>query len=296
MKTILLFFALLASVTASATVTVTPISTDNANKKVTFKVEWTGSPANNRVWVWVDLCPVEGVTPGTFAPAAVTAASVTGSYYTDLNGRGFYIYASPATVTATLSITAPDGFNWCAHGSDFPPNAVESGGVYTLKGTPPFIVTTASGNVQVPGYTFAGGDILELTDATGCPGVFCGKNGDPSDPTDCWLPGREPIVPIPCPSDDCEYAECTCDTQWNNAMMRYGNRIIVLVRNREVFYPEWILDESKATKSYTTSTYTKNPVANALICLGKMNAAVKDVKYVWWRTEDAYTAHCYYGF
>ncbi|MDR1405766.1 MAG: hypothetical protein LBI89_01000, partial [Prevotellaceae bacterium] len=111
MKTILFFFALLASVTASATVTVTPISMDNANKKVTFKVEWTGDAANNRVWVFIDLCPMDGVSPGTYGPAAVTAASVTGSYYTDLNGRGFYIYASPATITATLSIIAPDGFN-----------------------------------------------------------------------------------------------------------------------------------------------------------------------------------------
>jgi hypothetical protein len=189
MKTILFFFALLAGVTASATVTVTPISTDNANKKVTFKVEWTGSPANNRVWVWVDLCPIEGVTPGTFAPAAVTAASVVGSYYTDLNGRGFYIYG-PATVTATLSIAAPGGFNWCVYGSDFPPNAIDNGsGVYTLKGTPPFIITTASGNVQLTGYTFAGGENLELTDATGCPGVFCGRNGEAPGLLNCCVSG-----------------------------------------------------------------------------------------------------------
>jgi hypothetical protein len=115
---------------------------------------------------------------------------VVGSYYTDLNGRGFYIYTSPATVTATLSIAAPDGFNWCAHGSDFPPNAIDNGsGLYTLKGTPPFIITTASGNVQVPGYTFAGGEILELTDATGCPGVFCGKDGEAPGLLNCCATG-----------------------------------------------------------------------------------------------------------
>jgi hypothetical protein len=115
---------------------------------------------------------------------------VVGSYYTDLNGRGFYIYTSPATVTATLSIAAPDGFNWCAHGSDFPPNAIDDGnGGYTLRGSPPFIITTASGNVQVDGYTFAGGEILELTDATGCPGVFCGRNGEAPGLLSCCATG-----------------------------------------------------------------------------------------------------------
>ncbi|MDR2359604.1 MAG: hypothetical protein LBD87_07405, partial [Prevotellaceae bacterium] len=61
MKKLSFLSAMLASVAASATVTVTPLSTDYAAKKVTFSVSWTNSPTapyNNRVWVWVDLCPV----------------------------------------------------------------------------------------------------------------------------------------------------------------------------------------------------------------------------------------------
>ena len=69
MKTKLFFFAMLASVAASATVKVTPMSTDYAAQKVTFKVEWTNSPSapyNNCVWVWIDFCPINGTTPGRF--------------------------------------------------------------------------------------------------------------------------------------------------------------------------------------------------------------------------------------
>jgi hypothetical protein len=66
MKKFSFLFAMLTSVAASATVTVTPLSTDYAAKKVTFKVEWTNTPTapyNNRVWIWIDFCPVNGVTP-----------------------------------------------------------------------------------------------------------------------------------------------------------------------------------------------------------------------------------------
>ena len=80
MKTILFFLAILASVVASATVKVTPISTDYASQKVTFKVEWTNSPNapyNNRVLVWIDFCPITGTTPGGFSPATITGATIT---------------------------------------------------------------------------------------------------------------------------------------------------------------------------------------------------------------------------
>jgi hypothetical protein len=73
MKKLFFFFIMLVSITASAVVKVTPLSVDYANKQVTFEVEWSGTPtpANNRIWVWVDLCPVSGTSPGTFAKADI---------------------------------------------------------------------------------------------------------------------------------------------------------------------------------------------------------------------------------
>ncbi|MDR0693785.1 MAG: hypothetical protein LBF81_00600, partial [Prevotellaceae bacterium] len=75
MRTKSFFFAMLVSVAASATVTVTPVSTDYAAKKVTFKVAWTNSPSapyNNRVWIWIDFCPVKGVISQGFSTATIS--------------------------------------------------------------------------------------------------------------------------------------------------------------------------------------------------------------------------------
>jgi hypothetical protein len=180
MKKIFFLFATLASITASATVTVTPLGVNYNTKTVTFRVSWTGSAANNRVWVWVDLCPVSGTSPGTFAQAVISNPSaVSGSIATvSGNTRGFYVTTNPSTVTAVLS-NASGKFNWCAYGSDFPPNAKDnSSGGYDLKGSPPFIITTSSGTVQENSKSFSGGVITALTDATGCPGVWCGRNGE----------------------------------------------------------------------------------------------------------------------
>ena len=179
MRTKFFFFAMLASVAANATVKVTPISTDYSAQKVTFKVEWTNSPSapyNNRVWVWIDFCPISGVTPGGFAPATVTGATITsGSGSTStLNGRGFFITGSTTnsgtTVTATLNPVPSGKFNWCVYGSDYPPNAIINGSSYTLKGTPPFIVNGTNLGAGVTSYS--GGCITSITDATGCPGLF----------------------------------------------------------------------------------------------------------------------------
>ncbi|MDR3132625.1 MAG: hypothetical protein LBU42_01205, partial [Prevotellaceae bacterium] len=67
MKKISFLLAMLASVAASAIVTVTPISTNyTVPPTVTFKVEWTNTPTapyNSRVWVWVDFCSITGTTP-----------------------------------------------------------------------------------------------------------------------------------------------------------------------------------------------------------------------------------------
>jgi hypothetical protein len=163
---------------AYASVTVTPLNTDFTAQKVTFKVEYSAA-ANNRAWIWIDLCPVSGVTPSTFQTAVISAVSVTGGSVdaASLNGRGFYVTTNPATVTATLSNVAGK-FNWCAHGSDYPPNAVENGSSYILKGSPPFILTTSSGTVEVNARNYSGSTITALTDATGCPGVLCSKNNE----------------------------------------------------------------------------------------------------------------------
>ncbi|MDR2358361.1 MAG: hypothetical protein LBD87_00990, partial [Prevotellaceae bacterium] len=76
MKKIFFLFAMLVSVAASAAVTVTPISTDYAAKKVTFSVSWTNTPTapyNNRVWIWIDFCPVSGTTPAnSFSTATIS--------------------------------------------------------------------------------------------------------------------------------------------------------------------------------------------------------------------------------
>jgi hypothetical protein len=171
-----------------AAVTVTPLSADYGTKTVTFRVAWSGSAANDRVWVWVDLCPVTGTSPGTFAKAVISSpTAITGSISTVAgNTRGFYVTTSPSTVTATLS-NATGKFNWCAYGSDYPPNAKDNGsGGYDLKGSPPFII---NGTVEVNTNTYSGGTITVLTDATGCPGALCGKNGQAPGLLNCCATG-----------------------------------------------------------------------------------------------------------
>jgi hypothetical protein len=178
MKKTFFFLTMLISVATSATVTVTPLNTDYAAQKVTFKVAWTNSPSaprNNRVWIWIDFCPVTGTqSAATFSPATITNPAKTGGNGTisGLNGRGFFIEHAATnagtTVTATLS-NAVGKFNWCAYGSDVPPTAViNAAGGYTLKGTPPFTVngTTLGDGVKTFG---AGTCITSITDLTGNP-------------------------------------------------------------------------------------------------------------------------------
>jgi hypothetical protein len=181
-KIIFLFFLPLWGLggfdSALASVTVTPLGVNYNARTVTFRVEYAAA-ANNRSWVWIDLCPVPDVTPGAFQKAIISAVSVSGGSWdnTSLNGRGFYVTTTPSTVTATLS-NAVGKFNWCAYGSDYPPNAVENGSSYTLKGSPPFILTPTSGTVEVNERTYSGSTITALTDATGCPGVLCSKHNE----------------------------------------------------------------------------------------------------------------------
>jgi hypothetical protein len=205
MKKIFFLFALLASSVASAAVTVTPLSVDYATKKVTFRVSWTGSAANNRVWVWVDLCPVAGTTAGTFAKAELSSPSaITGGISTVTgNTRGFYVTTNPSTVTATLD-NATGKFNWCAYGSDFPLNARDNGsGGYNLKGSPPFII---NGTIEWSATTYSGGVITALTDATGCPGALCGKDGETEGLLHCCVNGTNNCSGI---------CKLTCEATWN---------------------------------------------------------------------------------
>ena len=191
MKKLLFLFALFANIAASAAVTVTPLNVNYGTKTVTFKVAWTGTAANNRVWVWVDLCPVAGTSPGTFAKAEISGAAATAGNILTVSGntRGFYVTTNPSTVTAVLS-NATGQFNWCAYGSDYPPNAIDnSSGSYALRGSPPFIVTTSAGTTAVNTTTYSGGTITALTDVTGCPGVLCGKNGESAGLLGCCVTG-----------------------------------------------------------------------------------------------------------
>jgi hypothetical protein len=182
MKRFSFLFIMLASITAGAAVKITPLGTNYSAvlPTVTFKVEWTTTPYNNRVWVWIDFCPVTGTTPATsFSTATISNPQKTGGNgtITETTARGFFIeYGATnagTTVTATLS-NAPSGkFNWCVYGSDYPPNAAITTTGYQLKGSPPFTITYNNGNSTVTyDKTFDLGCINTLTDATGCPGLI----------------------------------------------------------------------------------------------------------------------------
>ncbi|MDR3132955.1 MAG: hypothetical protein LBU42_02900 [Prevotellaceae bacterium] len=193
MKKIFFLLAMLASVAANATVKVTPLSTDYSTNKVTFKVEWTNTPSapyNNRVWVWIDFYPVTGATPAnSFSAATISNPTRTGGNGTVTNAteRGFFIeYAAinaGTTVTATLS-NASGKFNWCAYGSDYPPNVLaNTNSSYTLAGTLPFklIASNSAASLTVPGTTIATSAVTfapaTITDATGYPGLWCPYTG-----------------------------------------------------------------------------------------------------------------------
>ncbi|MDR3133555.1 MAG: hypothetical protein LBU42_05975 [Prevotellaceae bacterium] len=193
MKKILFSFAMLVSVAANATVTVTPISTNyTVPPTVTFKVEWTNTPTapyNNRVWVWIDFCPVTGTTPAnSFSTATISNPIKIGGNGTVTNAteRGFFIeYGATnngTTVTATLNATGK--FNWCAYGSDYPPNVLaNTNSSYTLAGTPPFKLIASNGTTAqtVTGMTLATSALTitpaTITDATGYPGLWCPYTG-----------------------------------------------------------------------------------------------------------------------
>jgi hypothetical protein len=155
---------------SAQTINITPIGANYDNKTVTFSVSWDRPfVPNDSVWVWIDFCPIAGVTPGTFGTATISAvapATATASTST----RGFFVTANPATVTATLNTTQTK-FNWCAYGSGAPPKAErQPDGSYLLKGTSPFTITYNDGSSTTTSEnTFHLGCITTITDATGNP-------------------------------------------------------------------------------------------------------------------------------
>jgi uncharacterized protein (TIGR02145 family) len=165
---------------AHASVAVQVLGTDFTNKTVTLRVEYANA-VNDRVWVWIYLCSMQGM----FDPAEISAASATSGseQYVSFNKRGFFVTTSPATVTATLS-NASGQFSCCAYGSDTPPNMTESNGTYTFKGTPPFMLIAADGAATqtVTGNTLPASALtitpVILTDETGYPNIFCPYTGN----------------------------------------------------------------------------------------------------------------------
>ncbi|MDR3134286.1 MAG: hypothetical protein LBU42_09780 [Prevotellaceae bacterium] len=180
---LLLLFGIGGSPASFAQATVTPISANYDRQEVTFRVAWNAATAaNNRVWVWVDFCSVAGTMTGAFAPATVSPVSVTNGSYDGENGRGLYIYGNPTTVTVALS-GATSQFNWCAYGSDYPPNVTLDAGSYTFKGTTDFIVSNPAQTVTTTTISKASLTLTAqstFTDATGCPGIgslYCPYTG-----------------------------------------------------------------------------------------------------------------------
>jgi uncharacterized protein (TIGR02145 family) len=159
---------------AHASVSVQVLGTDFTNKTVTLRVEYANA-VNDRAWVWIYLCSMQGM----FQPAVISAASATSGsvLYLSTNTRGFFVTSSPATITATLD-NATGQFSCCAYGSDTPPSATLNSGTYTFKGTPPFILTAADGTTTqtVTGNTLPASALtitpVILTDETGYPDFF----------------------------------------------------------------------------------------------------------------------------
>jgi uncharacterized protein (TIGR02145 family) len=206
MRTKIFFFAMLASVAASAQshINIEMLgATYTTSPTVKFRVSWssvptvTGQTHNAKIWVWIDFLKVNAdntttgntwtraeisTTPAvSSSPASTAALDVSTDKGFWLNGvTGSY----SATVTATLTnISANTKFNWCAYSSDYPPNVTLEEGAYTFKGTTDFLVsnpaqtlttkTIVKSNLTVNSAT-------TFTDATGCPGIgslYCPYTG-----------------------------------------------------------------------------------------------------------------------
>jgi hypothetical protein len=187
MKKIFFFFAMLASVAASAqTLSIKIATIDYSTKIATCDLSWTARNATHLsdVWVFVDYIEISGnTTTGTWKPATVTGATITQTTTGNVtastvsgNTRGVWIksVSSGANFTGKIVLQlsgVPAEFSACAYASDYPPNAViNAGGGYTLKGTAPFTITYNESSATVTNEkTFNAGCITSITDATGNP-------------------------------------------------------------------------------------------------------------------------------
>ncbi len=179
MKKLFLFLSVCAY-TLSATarcVDLKQVGANYKNRTITFVLTWTGcnNTTNlNKVWCLVDFQSVDAAgNKGSWQRATISGTpSVTNATYTTGNTTGFYVTGvngRSATVTVKLG-NAIGRFNWCAFASDYPPRAVFNNGTYSLKGTPPFTLTTSAGTTVTSGRV-AAGCLTAITDATGYPGI-----------------------------------------------------------------------------------------------------------------------------
>jgi hypothetical protein len=193
MKKTFFFFAMFASVAASAQVThVEPVGANYANQTVSFRVWWNAGSRDathlSKVWVWVDYIQVNAnnTTSGnTWTRATVGSVSGGTTSFDGSNRKGFWLEGNATTnysATLTVKLTnVPTKFNWCAYVSDYPPNVTVNNGTYTFKGTPPFTLSNGTVTQTVSGKTLTASALTviptTIRDKTECPGVFCPYQG-----------------------------------------------------------------------------------------------------------------------
>ncbi|MDR3133880.1 MAG: hypothetical protein LBU42_07650 [Prevotellaceae bacterium] len=193
MENIFFLFAMLVSVAASAqtTVQITPVSaTYTTTPTIQFEVRWINQSTDNhrnKVWIFVDFQPVISPTQkGNWQPATITTVQKTAGTVSGQSNRGFFLEGTTtgfsSTVTVQFSNTGTP-FNWCAYGSDYPPNVTLEKGTYTFKGTTDFIVSNPAQTVTtatIPQASLTVTAPSTFTDATGCPGIgslYCPYTG-----------------------------------------------------------------------------------------------------------------------
>ncbi|MDR3134204.1 MAG: hypothetical protein LBU42_09360 [Prevotellaceae bacterium] len=195
MKKIFFLFAMLASVAASAqsTVQITPLSaTYTATPTIQFEVRWTNQSTDNhrnKVWIFIDFQPVISPTQkGNWQPATITGTvQKTAGTLSGQTDRGFFLEGITTNFSSTLTVQISNTgapFNWCAYGSDYPPNVRLENEVYTFKGTIDFIVSSHAQPVATTTIAKASLTVNSsstFTDATGCPGIgslYCPYTGN----------------------------------------------------------------------------------------------------------------------
>jgi uncharacterized protein (TIGR02145 family) len=192
-----------AQTTSTSSVVVTPITADYtaAPPTVTFKVFWPDGSRDathsSKVWVLVDYRRIQNsIYVGNWLRADITVAAeaITATTGTvsreDGNTKGFWLegpasgaFAATVTVPVTVDLNGYDPqFAWCGVASDQPPKMLSNNsGTLTLGGTPPFVLSDASGlnTYPVSGSTVTAQEIFDagvtpiyITDLTGCTGLL----------------------------------------------------------------------------------------------------------------------------